>query len=144
MDQPKIFLRRIAGLACVLLAVSSALVLLPTRPAAAAHSDCTFSVSGPFFYAGMVFPVIEVNCDSVKQTIRIDAALDMNGSDVATSSRTCRRASSCVTGLASDGIFAHDIPGDQRWCGRGSASIRAKGGPTHVIPEAGSCESESF
>jgi hypothetical protein len=144
MDQPKLFLRRMAGIACVLLAVSSALVILPARRAAAAHGDCRLSVSGPFFYAGMVFPVIEVTCDSVKQTIRIDAALDMDGSEVATSGRTCRRASSCVTGLASDGIFAHDIPEDQRWCGRGSASIRAKGEQTHLGPEAGSCESESF
>jgi hypothetical protein len=143
MAQSNVSLRRVVGLASVLLAVGSALVFLPSRPAAAAHSDCTLSVSGPFFYAGMVFPVIEVKCDSVKRSIHIDAALDMNGSQVATSSRTCRQASTCVTGLASDGIFAQDIPGDQRWCGRGSASIRTRG-PTHNLPEAGSCESESF
>jgi hypothetical protein len=126
-----------------MLAVGLTLILLPSRQASAGHDDCTLSVSGPFFYAGMVFPVVEVNCDSVKQSIRIDASLDMDGAQVATASRTCRKASSCVTGLASDGIFAQDIPGDQRWCGGGSASIHTKG-PTHFLPEATSCESESF
>jgi hypothetical protein len=127
----------------VLLALGLALFLMPARQASAAHNDCTMSVSGPFFYAGMVFPVIEVKCDSVKQSIRIEAALDKDGFQVATSSRTCRKASSCVTGLARDGIFAQDIPGDQRWCGRGSASIHTKG-QTHFLPEATSCESDGF
>ncbi len=143
MELPRISLRRVVGIASVLLAVGLALTLLPARQASAAHDDCTLSVSGPFLYAGLVFPVIEVRCDSVKQSIRIDAALDMDGSQVATASRTCRKASSCVTGLARDGIFAQDVPGDQRWCGRGSASIHTKG-PTHFLPEASSCESESF
>jgi hypothetical protein len=128
----------------MMLAVGLTLIVMPPRPASAAPNDCTLSVSGPFFYAGMVSPVVEVKCESVKQTIRIDAALEMDGSQVATSSRTCRRASSCVTGLASDGIFAQDIPGDQHWCGRGAALVRTKGGSTQLLSEATSCESESF
>lgn len=136
-------MKRVLGLASVLIAVSLALVLVPSRPAAAVHEDCTFTVSGPFIYVDMVFPVIEVTCDSVKQSIRIEAALDMDGSQVATSNRTCRRTNRCVTGLARDGIFAHDIPGDQLWCGRGSASVRSKEG-SRSFPEQTSCESDSF
>jgi hypothetical protein len=100
------------------------------------------TVQGPFFYAGLVFPVIEVECDSVKRTIHIDAALDMDGSQVATSSRTCHRRSSCVTGLASDGIFTIDVAGDQRYCGHGSAVVRSKG-QTQVLPQLTSCESDT-
>jgi hypothetical protein len=143
MERPIMSMKRALGLAPVILAMALTLILVPTRQASAAHDDCTFSVSGPFFYAGMVFPVLEVKCDSVKQTIRIDAALDMDGSQVAKASRTCRKASSCVTGLARDGIFAMDIPGDQRWCGRGSASVRSNGS-TRSFPETTSCESEDF
>lgn len=143
MEATSIPSKRIAGLVFVPLVLSLAAVLIPSRQAAAAHSDCTLTVSGPFFYAGLVFPVIEVECDSVKRSIRIDAALDMDGTEVATSSRICRRASSCVTGLASDGIFTTDVPGDQLWCGRGSAAIRTQG-PPHFLPEVGSCESEDF
>jgi hypothetical protein len=131
------------GLASVVLAVGLALIALPATKASAATNDCTLTVSGPFFYAEMVFPVVEVTCDSVKRSIRIDAAMDMDGERVATSSRTCRRASSCVTGLASDGIFAMDVSGDQLWCGHGRASIHARG-PVQVLPVATSCESESF
>jgi hypothetical protein len=135
--------KKVLGLASVILAVGLALIVVPSRQAAAAHEDCTMSVSGPFFYAGMVFPVIEVSCDSVKQTIRLDAALDMDGSQVAKSRRTCRNVSRCVTGLARDGIFAMDIPGNQHWCGQGSASVRSKGS-TRFFPEVTSCESEDF
>jgi hypothetical protein len=138
-----ISLKRVAALASLLAAVVVTLVALPARPAAAAHGDCTMTVSGPFFYADMVFPVIEVTCDSVKRAIRIAAALDMDGTEVATSSRTCRRTDHCVTGLASDGIFVMDHEGDQHWCGRGSAAVRTRG-RTHLFPEAMSCESESF
>jgi hypothetical protein len=143
MDVATISLKRTAALASVLAAAAVILVVLPARQASAAHGDCTMTVSGPFFYADMVFPVIEVNCESVKRAIRIDASLDRDGTEVATSSRTCRRTDHCVTGLASDGIFAMDEPGDQRWCGHGTAGIRSQG-RTHVIPEATSCESESF
>jgi hypothetical protein len=111
--------------------------------AAAVHEDCTLTVSGPFIYVDMVFPVIEVRCDSVKQTIHIEAALDMDGSQVAQSSRTCRKTNKCVTGLASDGIFVHDVPGDQLYCGRGSAKVRTKEG-SRSFPEQTSCESDSF
>ncbi|HEV8420419.1 MAG TPA: hypothetical protein VGR13_03580 [Actinomycetota bacterium] len=143
MELRMVSLRRQVGLASVLLVLVPLLLLLPSRQASAAHSDCTLSVSGPFFYAGMVFPVIEVKCNSVKQSIRIDASLDRDGFQVATSSRTCRKASSCITGLASDGIFAQDIPGDQLWCGHGSAFIHTTG-PGHSLPESTSCETDSF
>jgi hypothetical protein len=135
-------IRRI-GLASAILALGLTVVLVPARPAAAAHEDCTLTVSGPFIYVDLVFPVIEVRCDSVKQTIHIEASLDMDGSQVAQSGRTCRRTNKCVTGLASDGIFIHDVPGDQLWCGRGSATVRTKGG-SRSFPEQTSCESESF
>lgn len=143
MELSRISLVRVVGLASVVLVMGLALIVLPAGKASAAPVDCTLTVSGPFFYAEMVFPVVEVTCDSVKKSIRIDAALDMDGERVATSSRTCRRASSCVTGLASDGIFAIDEPGDQLWCGKGLASIRTTG-PVQFLPVAGSCESESF
>jgi hypothetical protein len=143
MQLRMISLRRQVGLASVLLALVPLLILLPSRQAAAAHGDCTLSISGPFFYAGMVAPFIEVTCDSIKQSIRIDAALDRDGSEVATASRTCRKARSCWIGLARDGIFAQDIPGDQLWCGHGSAFIHTTG-PGHSLPEATSCESDTF
>jgi hypothetical protein len=101
------------------------------------------TVSGPFFYADMVFPVIDVTCDSVKRAIRIEAALDKDGDQVATSSRTCRNRRGCETGLASDGIFTIDEPGDQQWCGHGAAAIRTQG-RAHIIPEQTSCETDSF
>ena len=127
----------------VLVTLGLTLTLLQPTSASATADDCTMTVQGPFFYAGLVFPVIEVECASVKRTIHIDAALDMNGSQVATSSRTCHRTSSCVTGLASDGIFARDVEGDQRWCGHGSAAARSKG-QTQVLPQLTSCESDTF
>ena len=137
--------KRVVALITVLLTLGLTLTLLQQEPASAsaAADDCTMTVQGPFFYAGMVFPVIEVECASVKRTIHIDAALDMDGSQVATSSRTCHRRSSCVTGLASDGIFAHDVEGDQTWCGHGSAVARSKG-QTQVMPQQTSCESDPF
>lgn len=110
---------------------------------AAVHDDCTMTVSGPFIYVDMVFPVIEVRCNSVKQTIHLEAVLNRGGSQVAQSSRTCRKTNKCVTGLASDGIFVHDIPGDQRYCGRGSATVRSKEG-SRSFPAQTSCESDSF
>jgi hypothetical protein len=88
-------------------------------------------------------PVIEVECDSVKRTIHIDVALDMDGSQVAQSSRTCTRTNKCMTGLASDGIFVHDVEGDQSWCGHGSAVARSKG-QRQVMPQLTSCESDTF
>jgi hypothetical protein len=135
--------KRVVGVIAVMLTLGLTPTLFQQRPASAAANDCTMTVQGPFFYAGMVFPVIEVECDSVNRTIHIDAALDMDGSQVATSSRTCHRTSSCVTGLARDGIFAHDVEGDQRWCGHGSAVARSKG-QTQVMPQLTSCESDTF
>lgn len=143
MDVRTISSKRVVAVITVLLTLGLALTLLQPRPASAAADDCTMTVQGPFFYAGLVFPVIEVECDSVKRTIHIDAALDMDGSQVATSSRTCHRTSSCVTGLARDGIFVHDVEGDQSWCGHGSAVVRSKG-QTQVLPQLTSCESDTF
>lgn len=135
--------RSVVAVISVLLTLGLTLVLLQPKPASAAPDDCTMTVQGPFFYAGMVFPVIEVRCDTVKKSIRIYAALDMDGSQVATSSRICRRTSSCITGLASDGIFAMDVEGDQSWCKNGAAVIRTTG-PAHVLPRQTSCESDPF
>ena len=143
MEARTISPRRVVAVIFVLLTVGLTPTLLQQKPASAAPDDCTMTVQGPFFYAGLVFPVIEVECDSVKRTIHIDAALDMDGSQVATSSRTCHRTSSCVTGLARDGIFAHDVEGDQSWCGHGSAVARSKG-QTQMLPQLTSCESDSF
>lgn len=146
MERAQLSPKKMVGLPAVFLALSLALVLLPARPASAVSvvdGDCTFTVSGPFFYAGLVFPVIEVECDTVKQTITLAAALDQDGSEVATSGRTCRRTNKCVTGLASDGIFTHDVPGDQHWCGRGSAAVRVRRQPTQNFPELTSCETDT-
>ncbi len=122
-------------------ALGLTLTLLQQRPASAAADDCTLTVSGPFIYVDMVFPVIEVACDSVKRTIHIEAALDGDGSQVATSSRTRHRTNRCMHGLASDGIFVHDVEGDQQYCGHGSAVARSKG-QTQVMPQLTSCESD--
>jgi hypothetical protein len=135
--------RRVVAVMSVVLTLGLTLTLLQQRPASAAADDCTLTVSGPFIYVDMVFPVIEVECDSVKRTIHIEAALDMDGSQVAQSSRTCRRTNKCVTGLASDGIFVHDVPGDQRYCGHGSGVARSKG-QTQVLPQLTSCEADTF
>jgi hypothetical protein len=124
--------------------VASALGLfLPPTGASAAHDGCRLSVQGPFLYAGMVFPVAQIDCDTVQQSIHIRASLDMDGTAVASASRTCRKATSCWLGLASDGVFALDAPGDQRWCGRATGSVNNRG-PGHSLGEAASCESESF
>ena len=49
------------------------------RPASAAQGDCTLTVSGPFFYAGLVSPNVDVACGSVKKTIKVDATLSQDG-----------------------------------------------------------------
>jgi hypothetical protein len=143
MERRAISPRTVVAFVCVLVSVGVALILIQQKPASAAPNDCTLTVSGPFFYAGMVFPVIEVECDTVKRSIRIDAALDMDGSQVATSRRICRRTNHCVTGLASDGIFAVDVEGDQSWCGHGRAVIRTQG-QAQLLPKLTSCESDTF
>lgn len=135
--------KRRAVAVTVLLILGLTLTPIPQTPAAAAADDCTLTVSGPFIYVDMVFPVVEVECDSVKRTIHIEAALDRDGSQVATSSRTCHRTSSCMTGLASDGVFVHDVEGDQQYCGHGSGVARSKG-QTQRMPQQTSCESDTF
>jgi hypothetical protein len=127
----------------MVLALSTSLAVLSPTSASAQEDDCTLTVSGPFFYAGLVSPNIDVACGSVKKSIRVNATLSQDGVQVAAASRTCRQASRCILGLASDGIFVLDVPGDQRWCGTGSATIRGKGGG-QVLPPEGSCESDTF
>ncbi len=140
--EPTTTLRRALGLATVLLALGTILAVVTTTPATAAQSDCTLTVSGPFFYAGLVSPNIEVACGSVRKSIRVDATLSQDGVQVAAESRTCRQASQCILGLASDGIFVFDVAGDQRWCGTGSGTVSGNGG--QVLRPARSCETDSF
>lgn len=135
--------KRALALASILIALASIAILLPAAQAHAAHDDCRVTVRGPFFYAGLVFPVGEIECDSVKQSIHIDVTLDMDGTEAASAGRTCRKASSCILGLASDGVFTRDLPGDQLWCGSATGSINNRG-PRHEVAVATSCESESF
>lgn len=134
--------RRTLVLASIVMMITSVVILLPGS-ASAGHDDCRVDVRGPFFYAGFVFPVGEIRCDTVKQSIHIDVSLDMDGVEVASASRTCRKASRCILGLASDGVFARDVAGDQLWCGGATGSIDNRG-PRHVTAEAASCESEGF
>jgi hypothetical protein len=49
----------------VLVTLGLTLTLLQPTSASATADDCTMTVQGPFFYAGLVFPVIEVECASV-------------------------------------------------------------------------------
>jgi hypothetical protein len=134
--------RKLVGFWIVLF-VASTLLILPSGDASAAHNDCRLTISGPFFYAGTVAPFAEIQCDSVKQSIQINAALDMDGSQVVARSRTCRKATSCWLGLARDGVFTNDVPGNQQWCGRASGVIHTTG-QRHSLPQVASCETEDF
>jgi hypothetical protein len=134
--------KKLVGI-CMVLFLASTLTLLPSGEASAAHDDCRLTISGPFFYAGTVAPFAEIQCDSVKQSIQINAALDMDGSQVVAKSRTCRRATSCWLGLARDGVFTYDVEGNQQWCGRASGVVHTTG-QRHSLPQAGSCETEDF
>jgi hypothetical protein len=140
--EPTISLRRAVGVTMALLALGTILAVVKATPATAAQNDCTLTVSGPFFYAGLVSPNVEVACGSVRKSIRVDATLSQDGVQVAAESRTCHQASRCILGLASDGIFVFDVPGNQHWCGTGSGTISGKGG--QVLPPARSCESDGF
>lgn len=135
--------KRSLAFGSILLALASILILVPGRGALAAHDDCELTVRGPFFYAGLVFPVAEIQCQTQKQSIHLEATLEMDGSEVATASRTCRKTAECTLGLASDGVFAHDVPGDQVWCGSAMGSINNRG-PRHFLGQVTSCEAESF
>src|SRR5688572_8186822 len=54
VELSRISLTRVAVVTIALLAVGLALIALPATKASAATSDCTLTVSGPFFYADMV------------------------------------------------------------------------------------------
>ena len=140
--EPTTLLRRAVGVLSALLALGTMLTVATATPAAAAQADCTLTVSGPFFYAGLVSPNIDVTCGSVRKSIRVEATLSQDGVQVAAESRTCHQASRCILGLASDGIFVFDVAGNQHWCGTGSGTVSGKGG--QVLPPARSCESDSF
>ena len=118
-------------------------ILPPGEEASAAHGDCRVTAEGPFIYVDLVFPVTKTECDTVKQGIHVEATLAMDGSVVATASRTCRKTNICWLALASDGIFTHDVPGDQRWCGTATGSINNRGS-RHALGQAASCETETF
>lgn len=135
--------RRSLALIAFFTALAVAGTQTPADEARAADNSCQVSVRGPFFYAGFVFPSTEIACETVKQTIRLEASLHMDGTEVATAERTCRKTDRCRLSLASDGIFAYDVPGDQLWCGSVTGSISDKG-PRHELGTAVSCESESF
>jgi hypothetical protein len=131
------------ALAGAVLASALIVILPPGEEASATHGDCWVSAEGPYIYADFVFPVTKIECDTVKQGIHVEATLEMDGSVVATAGRTCRKTNACWLGLASDGIFTHDVPGDQRWCGSATGSINNRGS-RHALGQAASCESEIF
>jgi hypothetical protein len=66
--------------------LASALIVIlpPGDEASANHGDCQVSAQGPFIYADLVFPVTEIQCDTIKQSIHIEATQEMDGSVVAT------------------------------------------------------------
>jgi hypothetical protein len=131
------------ALAGAVLASALIVILPPGEEASATHGDCRVSAEGPFIYVDMVFPVTKIECDTVKQGIHVEATLANDGSLVATASRTCRKTNICWLALASDGIFTHDVPGDQRWCGTATGSINNRGS-RHSLAQAASCEAETF
>ena len=108
----------------------------PAGSASATHQDCRITASGPFFYAGMVFPSTVVECDTVKPRIRIEAALTMDGVEVDRSRRDCRKTDICH--LEVD-VSATDQPGNQVWCTFTTGWVQ-----NHLVGHASSCESEEF
>jgi hypothetical protein len=137
------FRTRPLAFAVAVLASALTVILPPGEEASAAHGDCRVTAQGPFIYADLVSPFTAIECDTVKQGIHIEATLEMDGSVVASASRTCRKTNMCWLGLASDGIFTHDVPGDQRWCGTATGSINNRGS-RHSLGQAASCETDTF
>lgn len=118
------------GLACL------ATIFPLAGSASASHQDCRITASGPFFYAGMVFPSTVVECDMVKPRIRIETALTMDGVEVDRSRRDCRKTDICH--LEVD-VSATDQPGNQVWCTFTTGWVG-----NHLVGHASSCESEEF
>jgi hypothetical protein len=100
------------------------------------NSACTLAAAGPFFYAGDVFPEASVRCDTPQRRLRIDAVLTRDGVAVATATRTCRNASTCIVSVDAS---APDLPGDQVWCVSTSGSVGLAS-----LGTAESCEREDF
>lgn len=99
-------------------------------------STCTLAAAGPFFYAGDVFPDASVRCDTPQRRLRIDAVLTRDGVAVASASRSCRNASTCIISVDAS---APDLPGDQTWCVSTSGSVSST-----PLGTAESCESKDF
>lgn len=118
-------------------------VLLSLAPSAAAgppntsSANCTITTTGPFLYAGMVFPDIEVRCDSEVNRIRVEGVLEMDGVQVDAGVRDCRKTARCT--LSVD-LRAADQPGDQTWCASASATIGGK----ESVGSSSSCETADF
>lgn len=95
--------------------------------------NCSITASGPVLYAGMVFPDILVRCDSEVNRIRIEGVLEMDGVQVGTARRDCRKTDQCR--LSVD-LRTSDKPDDQTWCGHASATVSGK----DSVGRASSCE----
>jgi hypothetical protein len=120
----------------VLLALAAVVAPGASADRPAVSSTCTLAAAGPFFYAGDVFHDASVRCDTPQRRLRIDAVLTRDGVAVASASRSCRTASTCIISVDA---LAPDIPGNQTWCVSASGSV----GSTPV-GRAESCESEDF
>jgi hypothetical protein len=120
----------------VLLALAAVLAPGASADRPPASWSCTVAAAGPFFYAGDVIPDTSVSCATPQRRLQIEAVLTRDGVPVASASRSCRNAGTCIISVDA---LAPDIPGNQTWCVSASGSV----GSTSV-GRAESCESEDF
>jgi hypothetical protein len=121
-----------------LLAVLAAAALAPSAAAdrVAGSSACTLAALGPFFYAGDVIPEASVRCDAVQRRLHIEAVLTRDGVQVASASRNCRNAGTCIVSVDAS---APDLPGNQQWCVQAAGSVGSVD-----LGAAKACESEEI
>lgn len=125
-----------AALALALLAGAVAVQGAAAKPpSSSASPTCRIEASAPFLYS-VVIPVSAVQCDGTARRLRIDTQLTRDGVTVASSSRSCRDASSCWLTVDAS---APDEPGDQMWC-----TVTSGYAGTTYLGAATACESEDF
>lgn len=129
--------RTTTALPALVLAVAVIATVFPLASvASASHDDCGITASGPFFYAGIIFPSTVVECETAERRIRIETSLSMDGVEVNRAGRVCRNSSVCYLT-----VDAHvlDRPGSQVWCTSTMGWIQ-----NHLVGHASSCETGGF